>query len=266
MSDNNVRTLKTVEITCEILGLVRESGEVGVTELSNQLDLSKGAIYNHLATLHEQGLLIKMDGRYRLSYSFLNFGKAVQNRSMLYLVGKEYIDQLAERTGEYAHLMVEEDGRGYYIYRSRGENAIAAQFHERKNEKPDYLHHSSTGKAILAEMSRREVREIIDRHGLPKSTENTITTEEELFNELEQTRERGYAVYDGEELSGTRAVGVAINTNSSTHAALSVSGPVARMQDESWNEEIPREVQQTANLIEVDLQTKTNQISERGVW
>ncbi|WP_135807416.1 IclR family transcriptional regulator [Halorussus marinus] len=259
MTADDVRTLKTVETTSRILNALQRHGNVGVTELSNELELSKGAVYNHLATLRKQGFVVKKGDEYQLSNKFINYGKSVQHQSPLYTVGKEYVDRLAEKTDEYAHLMVEENGLGYYLYRERGENAIAEEFHAWKNQKPDYLHHSSTGKAILAEFPCERVEEVIEEHGLPQSTEKTITTKEALFDELEKTRERGYAIYDGEEVSGTRAVGVAIvDKQSNTYGAISVSGAVTRMQGSRWEEEIPQQVKRTANLIEIDLQTKTH--------
>lgn len=257
MTVDNVRTLKTVETTSRILSALQRQGKAGVTELAHELDLSKGAVYNHLVTLRKQGFVVKKNDKYKLSNLFINYGKSVQQQSPLYTVGKQYVDQLADETEEYAHLMVEENGLGYYLYRERGENAIAEEFHARKNQKPDYLHHSSTGKAILAEFPRERVEEIIEEHGLPQSTEKTITTKEALFDELEKTRDRGYATYDGEEVSGTRAVGVAIvDEQSNTYGAISVSGAVTRLQGSRWEEEIPRQVKRMANLIEIDLQTK----------
>jgi len=259
MSTSDVRTLKTVETTCSVLAALREHGTAGVTELAAELNLSKGAVYNHLATLREQDFVTKADGEYRLSHRFLNYGKSVQNRSPLYTAGKRHVDQLADQTGEYAHLMIEENGQGFYLYRARGENAIAEAFHERKNETPDYLHHCSTGKAVLAELPRERVEQIIDQHGLPKFTKKTITSSERLFEELDRTRERGYAIYDGEEVSGTRAVGVAIvdeQFGSGVYGAISVSGAATRMQGQRWEEEIPQRVKKAANLIQIDLQTK----------
>lgn len=40
-------------------------------------------------------------------------------------------------------------------------------------------------------MPNDEVRQITDRYGLPAKTEYTITDGEELFDQLEQTREQG---------------------------------------------------------------------------
>ena len=256
MALNDIRTLKTVETTILVLNTLRELEGAGVTEMANYLDLSKGAVYNHLVTLREQGYVVKRHDKYHLGARFINLGKFVQHHSHLYVAGKQEIDKLAQSTGEYAHLMVEENGRGYYVYRSEGENAIATEFHEKKTEEPDYLHHCSTGKAVLSELNHDQIEAILDEHGLPAATDATITSREELFDEIEATRERGYAIYDGEELLGTRAIGVAINDrNGDVLGAVSVSGPVTRMSGETFEKEIPEQVQQAANLIEINLHT-----------
>ncbi len=50
------------------------------------------------------------------------------------------------------------------------------------------------GKSILASYTDEKVREIIKGNRLTPFTENTITTYNELSEELEAIRERGYAI------------------------------------------------------------------------
>ena len=54
-----------------------------------------------------------------------------------------------------------------------------------------HMHSSATGKAILAHYSDDHVEAILDRHGLPARTKNTITDREELSEEFEEIREKG---------------------------------------------------------------------------
>lgn len=257
MESETPRTLQTVESTCRVLVALQEFDGAGVTELANHLDVSKGAAYNHLVTLKETGFVVQEEGTYRLSYRFLNFGRYVQQQSPLYRAGREEINKLAEETGEHVHLMTEENGFGVYLHRAQGENAIAREYHAQKNEHPDYLHHSSTGKAVLAYLPHKRVEKILDEHGLPKYTDKTVTSRQTLFEELETIQERGYAVNDEEEIPGTRAIGVPImDSDDEVLGAVSVSGPLTRMQGSRFDEELPEKIQRTANLIEINLQTQ----------
>lgn len=255
---DDVRTLSTVERACDVIEALQELDGATVSTLAEHLDMSAGGVYNHLATLRERNYVIKRGEQYHLSLRFFNRGMYVRNQRLLYTAGKQETEQLAEETGEYAHLMAEEFGRGIYVYKVKGENAISEEFEQQKQEYPDYLHLSSTGKAVLSQLSRNRVETIIDRHGLPAVNENTITDQENLFEELANIRERGYALNDQEEIRGTRAVGAPITTDDNVYGAVSISGPVSRL-NESELDEIADEVLQVANVISVNIATMETQ-------
>ncbi|HWB35657.1 MAG TPA: IclR family transcriptional regulator C-terminal domain-containing protein, partial [Rugosimonospora sp.] len=64
--------------------------------------------------------------------------------------------------------------------------------------------------------------------GMPAVTERTITNLGALLRDLALTRERGYAVDDGEQEVGVRCVAVPLR-GAPTPAAVSVSGPEGRV-------------------------------------
>ncbi len=51
-----------------------------------------------------------------------------------------------------------------------------------------------SAKAILSAFPDERVRDIVDRHGLPAKTPQTITDPDALFEELATIRERGFAL------------------------------------------------------------------------
>jgi DNA-binding IclR family transcriptional regulator len=258
--NNRPRTLKTVEHTCQILNLIKELDGGRVTELAEHLDMSKGGVYNHLATLRDQEYIVKEGDEYRLSSHFFNLGEYVKYSNPLYRVGKDEVGNLAEKTGESTHLMVEQFGKGFYYHKSRAEKGIAQEYHMNLMEEPDYLHWSSTGKAVLAEMPESRVREILEDRGMPEITERTITDPDELLAELETVREQGYAQNDEEQIRGVRAIGAAVtDRDGRVLGAISVSGPTSRINDENFHEVYPEFVLQTKNVIEVNIETRGGQ-------
>lgn len=91
--------------------------------------------------------------------------------------------------------------------------------------------------------------------GAPRLTPNTITDEEELLEELERTRERGYALNDEESTSGLRAVSVSItDSDGSVLGALGVSGPTHRFTNGRFEEELPDILLGVVNGLELDIQ------------
>uniref|UniRef100_UPI003EBCF134 IclR family transcriptional regulator domain-containing protein n=1 Tax=Halarchaeum sp. P4 TaxID=3421639 RepID=UPI003EBCF134 len=82
----------------------------------------------------------------------------------------------------------------------------------------------------------------------------TITDEEELFAELERTRERGYAIDDEERLRGLRCVAAPILSNEDrVLGAVSIAGPTNRLQGELFEEELPERLLETVNVIELNV-------------
>lgn len=261
-SDQPPRTLKTVERTCEILDALKELEGAGVTKLADHLDMSKGGVYNHLATLHDQQYVVKNGDEYELSHRFFNLGEFVKHRSPLYTAGRSEVDRLAEETGENAHLMVEQFGKAIYYYKAQSDKGISREYHWNLLEEPDYLHWTAVGKAVLAELPRERVEEIIDTHGLGAMTEETITDPDRLFDELDEIRRKGYALNDEEQIRGVRAIGTTVlNHQGDVLGAISVSGPTSRIDDEKFTSEYPELVMQAANIIEVSLDTQGSSFS-----
>ncbi len=248
------RTLKTVSRAFDLVRALEELDGAGVTELSEYLDLSKSVVYNYLSTLRSEKFVVKEGDTYRLSLQFLLVGEYVRYQNTLYRIGKSELEDLAEKTGEFAHLATEQHGLGVNLYKVSGEKAVGSDYQVNKLQRADYLHFSATGKAILAHLPRERVEWIVDRYGLPSKTESTITDREDLFEELETIRERGYSLNDEEEITGLQAIGAPVtNRHGRVLGSISVSGPVRRMKRSEYHEQLIEEVVNTANVIEVNI-------------
>jgi DNA-binding IclR family transcriptional regulator len=115
------------------------------------------------------------------------------------------------------------------------------------------MHCNSAGKSILSLFSDAEVEAIVDRHGLPARTENTITDRETLFEEIEQIREQGYALNLGEDLEGIHAVGVPLVFEGEVKGALSIAGPAHCMGRDRCETELVDRLFAARNEVELNL-------------
>jgi DNA-binding IclR family transcriptional regulator len=248
--DENPRTVQAVQTACEIVDLLREQGEAGVTELANELDLSKGTVHCQLSTLVQNEFIVKSEEGYQLSLRYLDLGEHVKERLGIYEVVCEEIDDLAEATEELAQFATEEYGQAVYIYKAGGSNAVQTASSIGRRE---YLHCIALGKAMLACFSEPRIEEIIEYHGLPQFTDHTITTRTELFDELSEIRERGYATDQEEKIEGLHCIATPVMGNQDeVLGAVSVSGPSRRMEGARLNEELPQQVQRSANVVEIN--------------
>lgn len=255
--DGEPRTIQSVDRACAILEEIRQSNRVTLTELQENIDLSLGTLQTYMNTLCANGLVIK-DGRtYRLAHQFLTYGEHVRNNLPLYRAGREVADTIAHETGKNAHLITHHDGQEVTVYQSFGEGSVGSDIYIWHQAKLVWqLHWSASGKAILAHLPMEYVVDVVEEHGLERRTPNTITDEQELYDELEQIREQGYALNDEEEISGLRAVAAPIqDPDHNLVGSVSLSAPISQMPDEKFYDTYPDYIRNKANIIQVELQT-----------
>jgi DNA-binding IclR family transcriptional regulator len=106
---------------------------------------------------------------------------------------------------------------------------------------------------MLAHMSDERVEEILDRHGLPDQTSKSITSRDALYERLEKVKERGYAYNRGEEVPDVYAIGAPILEDEQIRAGISIAGPAARFQDDSYDERMRNTIIEAASTIELNL-------------
>jgi DNA-binding IclR family transcriptional regulator len=246
-------SVKATRRTFEIIETLKTLDSAGVSEIAAELEMAKTTVYEHLETLSQLGYVVKDSGsdQYKLGTGFLELGGYVRNQMKLYNVAKPEIQELAEKTGEHANLMVEEYGLGTFLYKSEGPNAVELDTFDGHRV---HLQTTALGKAILANLPKPRVMEIFDQHGLPQITENTTTDRASLFEEFQDIRDRGYATDREERVKGMWCVAAPIVSNDGdVYGAVSVSGPKSRMMGERFEQEIPETVMRTANVVEVNL-------------
>jgi DNA-binding IclR family transcriptional regulator len=250
------RQIESVRVALEILNMLKENDGARIRDLDEQLDVSKGTIHTHLNTLRADDYVTKEGNTYKLGLQWVPMGEYVRNRVDLYIAGKEKIDQLARQTGETLHLMVPSYPYEITLYEAQGEKAVAPNYYLRMREEPQHLHVTSAGKAILSQLPEERVEAIIDEVGLPAKTENTITDPDELFEELAEIRERGYAINREEEIKGMCAAGAPVlDPDGEVLGSVALSVPSNRMDSIQHNNKYPEIVTDASNVIEVEYST-----------
>lgn len=251
MPENGSSALTTVETSLQIVEAIAELQGGRVSEISEHLEIPVSTVHGHLKTLHNQSYLTKEGDEYHVGLQFLNHGGQARERKKGYQLAKEKVEKLAAETNERAQFIVEENGRGYYVHTESGENAVLA---DARIGKRIYLHDSAAGKSILAQLPEDRVHDIIDRWGLPEYTEHTITDRAELFEELEQIREQGYALNIQETHKGLHAVGAPVKMyQGQVLGAFSVSGPSNRLKGTGLKEDIAEFLRGVTNELELRL-------------
>lgn len=245
------RTLDSVTKTLDVVEALWRAEGAGVTELTELVDLPKSTVHAHLSTLREKGYVVQDEGEYRLSLRFLTYGEHVKNAQPLYGVAQDPIDDLAERTGERVFCSTYQNALATVLYVAEGERSLDSDITVGTHM---YPHASATGKAMMAHMTDDRIDAIVEEWGLPRFTQSTITSRDDLYAELERVRQRGVAINDGEYRPGVHVVAAPIVPGEGPVAgAIALSGPEQRLHSEWGEDELHDHLLAAANTIEVNL-------------
>ena len=243
------RTIRSVEIAFSIIDVLEEQDGAGVTELAERLGHSKSTIHSHLRTLEDLEYVVRKGDRYRLSLRILGMAEHVRDQVGNYEVIREEVEALAEETGEIAQFGVEEHGQVSYLYKASGERAVETASSVGAQQ-PIYA--TALGKTILAFLPPERIDEIVGSIEFVAHTPYTITSAEELYEEIETIAQRGYGIDDEENIAGLRCVAAPVKSDSEILGAVSISGPKSRFTDDRIHEELPEFVTRAANVIELN--------------
>jgi DNA-binding IclR family transcriptional regulator len=230
MTNQNTQTVKSVETMFTILELIMESNGVNALQIAEELELAKSTVYRYLNTLLNMGYITKENEQFYVGLRFLHIGKKAKRRRNEWVLAESKVNELAETTQERVQFVVEEHGQGVLVHTELGEKAF------RGNPSVGHrvpLHATSAGKAILAHFSDESVEKILNTHGLESVTDETIINKSDLFDELEEVREKKYSVQKHEHIEGVHSVGVPILTpDGNVLGAISVTGPSHRLNED----------------------------------
>jgi IclR family acetate operon transcriptional repressor len=210
-------------------------GVIGLSQLAADSGLPLATIHRLVRTLVDLGYVRQEPSRqYSLGPRLMRLADGSTKR--LGSLAHPYMHRVVEQLGESVNLAVLDGEEIVYVAQVQPSQNFMRMFTEvGRRVKP---HATAVGKAILATKPEDEVRELLKRTGMPRRTEQTLTTPKQLFADLERIRERGYALDDGEQELGVRSVGLVV-PGAPRPVALSMSGPLTRMSDDVIDKATP---------------------------
>lgn len=252
MDEDPAVPINSVKRSYTIVDELRERGRAGATELAEALALPKSTVHNHLRTLATLGYLVKEEGSYRLSARYLHIGQESRNTRAVFQHGRDTVESLAEKSGRYCQLVIEENGDAAVIQFTQLVPDEGTRTTQQAYPMRAGLHTNAPGKAILAHLPPDRITEIVDQQGLTARTELTVTDEDDLRSEMAMIRDRGYAIDRGELISGMVGVAAPISTEQTVYGAVAAYGAGNEMR-EALDEGLPDLVTESADDIRADI-------------
>jgi len=235
--------IKATQTSAHILSTIAESNGATLSEVTERTDVTKGAVFNHLATLQELGYIYKQENRYKLSLSLLRLAANAQRQAGVPPSVVNRICRLAETTAETAGYVVMEHERP----------VVATAFCSSGSDKMELtrgaqlpIESSAAGKAILSELPDEKIRQIHDESDADEDFD-------ELRKEITTVRSKGIALSRGESRPNRYSVAVPVSSPVGADGAVTVCGPKDRLTGKALEQDIAGLVVKAADDIEVAL-------------
>lgn len=230
-------TVKSVDKTLDIFELLRqEPAGMTITEICKALELPKSTIYGLLHTLADRKYLVvnELSKKYRLGLMLFEVGYSYLNNLNLSQETRSIITEIAGKCNETIHLAILNNTDVVYIDKIESSHDVRMVSSLGKRLP---AHATGVGKAMLSCLSEEEISSIYKDVPLQQFTDNTITSLEQLKQELKDISREGYAFDDQESTEGIQCVAVPVfNRSGEMVAGLSISVPVFRMNDKRIEE------------------------------
>lgn len=226
------KTIFSVERILGLMELLSEMPEgAGVLQIASASGLPPSTVHRMVRVLCAAGYARQdhQTDRYLLTPKLFEIGSRVVDRMDLRTVGAGHLRQLRAETSETAHLCIL-DGLSALCIDSAvttSRNRIESPIGHR-----DPLHSTAVGKAFLAFSTPEVAADLISRLELSRFTVHTLCAPGELKEDLQRSRERGYALDWDENELGARCIGAPVfNHTGELVAAIGISGPSVRITD-----------------------------------
>lgn len=225
MADDSAAGVRSVQLAIDVLETVAFSEEeIGVTQIAERLDVTKGSVHRHLHTLVERGYLSQNPATSR-------YALGPKSRLLARLAPETDLVQLAEGPmrelrDALGHTVVlsETTPRGALVI-SKLSGVSPIEIGVRSGSELPF-HASAQGKVMLA-FSPRPFQTRILARPLQVFTGKTLTTAAGIEKELWEITQRGYASAPEETMLGINAVAAPIfDSDDACVAALALVGSI----------------------------------------
>jgi DNA-binding IclR family transcriptional regulator len=231
--------------------------ELGLTSIASYLNMNKATAHRLLATLEARGYVERTADRrkYHLGVRAFELGAYFQSQLDVRRMALPYLIEMVEQAGEAAFLCIREGDEALCIERVEAEQVVNIFSLRVGGRQP--LHCGAAPRALLVDLDDQELESYAHRTGLPRLTENTLLTIEELRQDVRQTRCQGYVVSIEDVTPGIRAVGAPVRDhNGRVIAAISLSGLAARFE--------PERITALARILVTNTERISRQMGYRG--
>jgi IclR family acetate operon transcriptional repressor len=220
------RQVEAVQRAMGVLNVLAEAGsDLGTNEIARRTGFNVSSVSRLLATLVDGGLLqyVPSTGLYRLGIRILQLANMAREKLDIRTLARPSLEELSKRTGETATLSLPGEWDVMTVDFAASDVSVRSVASIGRNS---VAHATAVGKVFLAWGG------LLPDGDLAGYTERTVTDRAMLAEEIDRTKERGWAEAVREREPELSAVAVPVlDAPAGLVAILGVQGPASRFAE-----------------------------------
>ena len=225
---------------------------VSLQSLTEETGFPKPTVFRMLQTLETAGLIIRQSDKrqYGTGTRLRRFAETLLLNATQVGTRHAVLQALVDDLGETCNITALSGNE--ILYLDRVETQEPLRFNLQSGSRVP-IHCSASGKVLLANMPRSQRHKLLRYAPLKRLTANTITTLEELDEELKRVQSVGFAIDNEEFMSGLVCMAIAVpSAHGRSNQCVAVQAPAMRMTAEDAVALLPRLQSAAAALFEIE--------------
>jgi DNA-binding IclR family transcriptional regulator len=246
--------MRSAERTLQILNaFTAERPEMGLTQLSEALGLSKATVLRLASTLCKYGFLSQdpESKQYSLGLRLFELGGIVYASFSLRKAASSHLRHLLERADRTVFLAVMQGDELLYLDKKENPmNPVRFASNIGSRRPP---HFGMMGQVLMADLAENQVQRLLEKYPLTAFTKRSITSVHSFKETLRRVKKQGYAIDEGVAIEGIGGIAAPVRDfTGGVVAAIGVGFMVSSVKGKELKR-IVKEVLETAHAISREL-------------
>ncbi|MCM3716312.1 IclR family transcriptional regulator [Alkalihalobacillus oceani] len=234
MTKKTKSLVPSIDKAVDIIILLSQKPNRTLKQIYEELGYPASTCFNIITTLEQRGIVEKnkLTSQFKLGTTLMRLGMQLYEDIDIRKVALPIMKTLVAKFGETSYLTIVDYStyEGVVIDKIESLKTVTV-IRSIGSRVPLYA--SATGKSLLSGLTNDEIEDYFSKVNFVKYTEKTITSKDQLMEELNDIREMGYAITENDMGDGASAVSAPIKDyQGKVVAAVSLSGPSNRMEEQ----------------------------------
>jgi len=179
--------IQVIKRAFDIIELLSKEEKLNLKDIANKVDIKKTTTCNILKTLVDLGYIEKKVNTYTFGSKLISITSNEIKKSSILHIAEDNVKQLTNQTKEAVVVAILYKGERYTIVQSSFNQSIIVNTNIFQKGS---IYDTATGRVLLAYLEEKELREIVNKKGIPKDEWPEVKSYKDLKNALLEIKKK----------------------------------------------------------------------------